>query len=236
MHNPTRIPDLVNRERFIKRVLANGGVSFVSGDDGWACVPFKQDPARDIVLFWSSRLEAARWADVVATNAKIHDVALPSLIADVLPMLAERNCLVGSDWSTSPADPVLSPDDLSVRIWRERGEQFISTVRDSNSVWLLESAAGPAMLPSGREAGKDYLPVWTTREAAAHNITGSWSVKRPIAVSLPVFFERYLPFLEQRGCFIGPEPMPHAGTKELTPAEFSMRAQPNLTLSKLRAV
>lgn len=231
-----RIPELANRERFIKRVLTNGGISFVAGDDGWACVPFKQDPARDVVLFWSSQSEARRWAEVVATNPQVHDVTLDALLSDVLPMLSQRRCLVGTDWSTDPADPIFDADDLTSRIWRERGEQFMMGVRETNTVWLLESASGPASLPSMRQDGKEYLPVWLTRDAAAHNIAGSWAVKRPIAVPLNVFADRYLPFIEQRGWFVGPEPMPGAGTKELSANEFSMRAFPTRTLSRLRAV
>jgi hypothetical protein len=236
MQNPNRIPEPANRERFIKRVLTNGGISFVAGDDGWACVPFKQDPSRDVVLFWSSQAEARRWGEVVATNPVVHDITIDSLLADVLPMLSERRCLVGTDWSTDPTDPILDADDLAARVWRERGEQFMIGVRETKTLWLLESASGPASLPSKRMDGKEYLPVWPSREAAAHNIAGSWAVKRPIAVSLAVFADRYLPFIEQRGWLVGPEPMPGAGTKELTPAEFSVRAFPTMTLSRLRAV
>lgn len=236
MQNPTRIPELVHRERFIKRVLASGTISFVSGDDGWACVPFKQDTSRDIVLFWSSRSEAQRWSDVVATNPTIHEIPLSSLLSDVLPMLTQRRCLVGTDWSTDPADPILDADDLTTRIWRERGEQFMTAVRKNAAVWLLESASGPASLPSDRQPGKEYLPVWASREDASAHIAGSWAVKRAISISLDVFAARYLPFVEQRGWFVGPEPMPGAGTKELTSAEFSMRAFPSQTLSQLRAV
>jgi Protein of unknown function (DUF2750) len=236
MQNPARIPDIVLRERFIKRLLANGCLSFVSGDDGWACVPFRQDPSREIVLFWSSRQEAIRWSDVVATHATVHDVALPALLCDVLPMLAERRCLIGPDWSTDPGDPVIETHDLVDRIWRERTDQFLSARRQDDCVWLLESASGPAFLPSQRQVGKEFLPVWSSRDDAQANAAGSWAVKRPISVSLQVFRERYLPFLEQRGWFVGPEPMPGAGTRELSPAEFSLRVFPALTLSQLRAV
>jgi len=236
MQNPHLIPDLANRERFIKGVLANGGVSFVAGDEGWACVPFKQDATRDVVLFWSSQSEGQRWADVVAVNPSVHHVGLDSLLSDVLPMLTQRRCLVGADWSTDPTDLILDPQDLVARIWRERGEHFMAAVQATNTLWLLESASGPATLPSTREGGADYIPVWTTREAAAHNIAGAWSVKRPVGVPLALFAERYLPFVEQRGWFIGPEPMPAAGTKELTAAEFSLRAFPRMALSRLRAV
>lgn len=236
MQSPNLIPELANRELFIKGLLANGGVSFVSGDDGWACVPFKLDRARDVVLFWSSQVEAQRWAEVVAVNPAVHHVGLDALLSDVLPMLAQRGCLVGAGWSADPTDLILDPQDLVARIWRERGEQFMACVQASNTVWLLESASGPATLPSTREGGAEYIPMWPTREAAAHNIAGAWSVKRPVAVPLGLFAERYLPFVEQRGWFIGPEPMPAAGTKELTAAEFSMRAFPRMTLQRLRAV
>ncbi len=236
MQNPTRIPELAHRERFIKNVLATGSISFVNGDDGWACVPFKQDPSRDIVLFWSSPTEAQRWAEVVATNPTVHNISLASLLTDVLPMLTQRRCLIGTDWSTDPADPVVQSDDLAARIWRERGEQFMTTVRKTAAVWVLESASGPATLPSQRQPGKEYMPVWATREAAAVHIAGGWAVKRAISISLDIFADRYLPFVEQRGWFVGSEPMAGAGTKELTAAEFSTRAFPAKTLSQLRVI
>jgi Protein of unknown function (DUF2750) len=236
MQNPTSIPELVQRERFIKRVLANGTVSFVSGKDGWACVPFRNNPAIEVVLFWSNAAEARRWADVVTSEPSIHEIALPALLIQVLPMLAERRCLIGPDWSTDPADPIIDAHELADRIWRERTELFFANARETNAVWVLESAAGPAFLPSQRQQGKEYLPVWASREDAAAHIAGSWAVKRPIAVSLSVFADRYLPYLDQRGWFAGPEPMPGAGTRELTASEFSLRAFPSQTLAMMRAV
>jgi Protein of unknown function (DUF2750) len=236
MQNAPRITELVQRERFIKRVIGNASLYFVAGDDGWACVPFRHDTARDVVLFWSTRADAARWSDVVADNPQIHQIDLATLLASVLPMLKARGCLIGPDWSTDPADPVLDAADLSERLWREMSDSFLVKARAADSVWLLESASGPAFLPSTRMAGKEFLPVWSSREAATANAAGSWAVKRPISVSLAVFADRYLPFLEQRGWFVASEPIPGCGARELTPAEFTLRAFPAQTLAALRAV
>lgn len=236
MQNPTRIPELVHRERFIKRVLTSGVVSFVAGDKGCASVPFRQDPRRDVVLFWSSRADADRWADVVAADPVVHDLPLGQLLAEVLPMLTQRGCLIGPDWSTDPTDPVIETSDLGERIWRERTEQFLHARRQDGCLWLLESASGPAFIPSTRLVGKDVLPVWSSREQAASHATGPWAVKRPLSVSLGVFRDRYLPYLEQRGWFVGAEPLPEAGAREMTPAEFAMGLFPAQTLARLRAV
>lgn len=236
MQMTARIPELVHRERFVKRVLAGASVAFVAGEDGWACVPFRQDATREVVLFWSSRTEAMRWADVVARAPTIHDVTLSVLLADVLPMLAQRRCLVGPDWSSDPADPVIEPADLAERLWRERTDQFLLRIREADSIWLLESAAGPAFLRSSQGGTKEYLPIWSSREDAQAHIAGSWAVKRPISVSLATFRDRYLPFLEQRGWTVGPEPLPGAGAREFSPAEFAVRAFPAATLALLRAV
>ena len=236
MLNSLPIPQLVSRDRFIKRVLANNGASFVAGDEGWACVPFKRDASREIVLFWSSRGEAERWSEVVAINPQVHDVSLGALLGEVLPMLASRRALVGSDWSTDPSDPVVEAEELALRLWRERSETFMASIRQSQSVWVLESASGPATLPSRRQADRSYIPVWAKREDAVALTIGEWSTKRPIAVSLDVFAQRYIPFLEQRGWFVGPEPLPGAGTQELSPPEFTMAAFPQNALSRLRSV
>jgi len=236
MQKSPRIPDLVHRERFVKRVVAGEGAYIVSGENGWASVPFRLDPTRDVVLVWASRSEAERWADVVAVSPQVFAAPLPVLLSDVLPMLATRRCLVGPDWSSDPSDPVMEPADLLERVWRERTEQFLLKIRSANEVWVLESAAGPAILPSQRDIGHEFVPIWAEREAAEFHIAGSWSVKRPIAVSLAVFRDRYLPYLEQRGSFVGLDPMPGAGARELTASEFSMRVFPVATLAQLRAV
>jgi hypothetical protein len=231
------IPEVVHRERFVRRVSAAGSITFVAGDDGWACVPFRQDTSRDVVLFWSSAVEAHKWADVVATAPSIHEIKLPVLLGEVLPMLRDRRCLIGFDWSSDPTDPILDPADLMERLWRERSENFLTKVREGDAVWVLESAAGPAFLPSKRGGGKEFLPVWASRDEAQFNCVGTWTVKRPISVSLAVFRERYLPFIEQRGWFIGPQPMAGVECREMTTAEFLMRAFPAAeTLSRLRAV
>jgi hypothetical protein len=232
----TRIPEVARRDRFIKSVLSASKVSIVAGDQGWACVPFKQDPARDVVLVWSATSEAERWASIVATNPTVHDISLATLLSDVLPMLANRRCLIGPDWSTDPADPIVDCADLVDRIWRDRNEQFVARIRDQSSIWVLESASGPAYLPSTRADGRQFMPVWASRDDAASNAAGSWAVKRPIAVSLEVFRDRYLPYLDQRGWFVGPEPIPGAGARELAPAELANRLFPVQTLARLRAV
>jgi hypothetical protein len=217
-------------------VLSGARVAIVSGDAGWACVPFKQDPNRDVVLFWSSVSEAERWAPVLATNPSVHEIPLATLLAEVLPMLAERRCLIGPDWSTDPTDPIVDCTDLCERLWRDRNEHFVTRIRETNAIWTLESASGPAFLASTRVNGKEFLPVWATREDAAANAAGSWAVKRPISVSLDVFRDRYMPYLEQRGWFVGPEPMPGAGAREVSPSELANRLFPVQALARLRAV
>ncbi len=231
-----RVPDLMQRERFIRRLNSTGALSFVVGDAGWATVPFRLDPNRGVVLFWSNAREAHKWAEVVAVNPEVHQATLAQLLTEVLPMLTQRNCLVGYDWCTDPTDPVIEPSDLHGRIWRERTDSFLQTVLGTDTIWLLESASGPAMLPSQRSEGREFLPVWATRDAAAFNATGSWASKRPLGVTLAVFRDRYLPFLEQRGCLIGSEPIPGAGAFELSPSEFALGAFPGQALERLRAV
>ncbi len=236
MQVAARIPDLVQRERFIRKIVVTGEVFFVAGDDGWATVPFRGDPTRAVVLFWSSQSEASKWSHVIAANPEIHTVKLGHLLSDVLPMLLANACLVGHDWSTDPADPVIAPTELSERIWRERTDLLVANMRSTDTVWVLESANGPALLPSSRIGGRDCLPVWASREAAVFNAAGSWSNKRPLGIKLSVFRERYLPFVTSRDGTIGPEPMADAGMRELTAAEFARLAWPADALSQLRAV
>ena len=236
MQSPSRIPELVQRERFVRRLTAGRALHFVAGQEGWATVPFRHDASREVVLFWTDRREAETWADVVAATPTVYEVSIGQLLAEVLPMLALRGCLVGHDWSADPSDPVIEPGELAERIWRERTDAHITAIRSTGTVWLLESAGGPAMLPSLRLSGSDCLPVWADRNAAAAAATGSWANKRPLGVSLKVFHDRYLPFLEQRGGLIAPEPLALAGSRELTPSEFATVVFPHEALARLRAV
>lgn len=229
-------PELTNREHFIANVLSNGGVSIVTGDDGWARVPLRQDPSRDVILLWSTPQEAVRWASVVAINPVVQHISLDELMGVTLPELAAHGAVVGADWNSDPTDLIVDASDLAIRLLRERTERFMTSVRSARTLWLLESASGPAMLPSARQEGREYLPVWSTREDAVHHTTGGWAVKRPVSVSLDLFTEAYLPFVERNGGFIGANPMPVSGTKEMTAAEFSMAAFPQRTLALLRAV
>ncbi len=231
-----RVSELAQRERFIRKLISTDTLYFVAGSDGWATVPFRHDRGREVVLFWTCRREAEKWGEVVVENPMVHDVRLGQLLAEVLPMLDANGCLIGHDWSSDPSDPVISPGELSERIWRDRNDHFIASMRATDTLWVLESASGPALIPSARSAEKDCLPVWATREAAATHIAGSWSNKRPLGIPLQTFRDRYLPFVESRGGMIGIEPLPQAGARELTAAEFTRLAFPAMALSQIRAV
>lgn len=232
----SRAADLGHRGRFIRRLTQTGAVFIVTGEHDWATVAFRYDPKWQVLLVWSSRNEAERWADVVAVAPKVCEVRLPQLMTDILPVLEDRRWLVGHDWCSDPTDPVIMPGELIERIWRERTDQFITSIVSAGAVWVLESASGPALLPSGRFAGKDTLPVWASREAAVANCVGSWAAKRPLGIDLANFRERYLPYVTGNEMTVAPAPLAGAGARELTGSEFLNLAYPGFARSQLRAV
>jgi hypothetical protein len=217
--------------RFVARVLAGRGLALVAGREGWARLPYRRDVRREVVMFWSDGREAEAWADVVAVEPRVYRVRLGQLVRDVLPMLHDLGCLVGPDWNSEPDDPVIEPTMLVQHIRRAHQATFLDAVRQDETIWMLQSAAGPALLPSLRRVGRTCLPVWSSREAAIGAATGQLAARRPLGASLAAFRDRYLPYLEQRGCLIGPEPVvatPVADGRvvceavcEVTPTEFA---------------
>lgn len=232
----SRAADLSHRGRFIRRLTQTGAAFIVAGEHGWATVGFRYDPKLQVLLVWSNRNEAERWADVIAVAPKVCEVGLPQLMTDILPVLEDRRCLVGHDWCSDPADPVIMPGELIERIWRERTDQFITAIASAGAVWVLESASGPALWPSGRFVGKYMLPLWASREAAAANCAGTWSSKRPLGIDLVNFRERYLPYVTGNEMTVAPAPLAGAGARELTGSEFLNLAYPGVARSQLRAV
>jgi hypothetical protein len=207
-------------DRALRRLLDGAGLSFVAGTEGWASVPYALDRSRDVVLFWTSNRQATYWADAVAAEPQVYDVGLGRLLHEILPMLADHGCLVGLDWSDDPADPVMEPTVLADRIWQRRNLTFLDAVIETNTIWMLHDAAGPAIVRSQRWEDRHSLPVWSSREAAQAAATTGFAGKTPLGVTLAAFDERYMPYLEKRGFALAPSPIDGAAVTEMSPGEF----------------
>ncbi len=86
LHRP-RIPELAQRDRFIRRAVSEGRV-LTFADEETASVPSQKVKGRTVQLFWSSRIEATRWAEALAGNNELQDIGLVTFAAEILPGIA----------------------------------------------------------------------------------------------------------------------------------------------------
>jgi len=217
------IPEIAQRDRFIKRVVANGHVYAVAGEDGLARVDSRHLKGRQATLVWSTEAEAERWATALVTNPRIKTIPLGAFLAEVLPALAGLNRLVGPDWGAEPVESELQPQNLAERIRLEAVEAFVARVKLRRTVWILEDSSGPALLVSSARADQLFLPCWSSRRQAESRIEGPWQDMLAVEIPLDNFLTLTLPWLEQRGWLIAPDHMEGSGALELGPASLRDR-------------
>jgi hypothetical protein len=221
-----RIPELSQRDRFVKRVAAQRMVYVVAGAEGLGRVPSQRHRGREVTLFWTNRKAAERWADVVAAAPRIKEIALDALIGEVLPALHRMHRLAGPDWGAEPVEPELDAAELAERLKREVVEGFAERVRATRKVYLLEDGAGPAMVVSAVRSDTLVLPCWSERESAESRIEGPWADMLAVEIPLASFNERTLGWLDGRGFLVGPDHLVGPGTTELVPADLRRKLGP----------
>ena len=218
-----RIPEIAQRDRFVRQAIAHRTVFAVAGEDGLARVPSKQRRGRDVTLLWSARAEAEHWAPVVAEDPRVEELPLSALLDDVLPALGGLNRLVGPDWCADPAEAEVDPADLAERLRVQALEAFVTRARLSGAIWLLEDASGPALLVSAACSGRFMLPCWSERVLAASRREGPWADMAVSSVALQSFLGATLPWLAERGWSVAPEHSEGPGALELAPDEMAGR-------------
>ncbi|MGD9671209.1 MAG: DUF2750 domain-containing protein [Hyphomicrobiaceae bacterium] len=227
MHGAMRIPELSQRDRFVRRAVAQKGVWAVAGEEGLARVASPDNPGREVTLLWTAESEAHRWADVLVTNPRVKMIPLNELIADVLPKLAELNRLAGLDWSADPIECEVDPNDLIARIRQEGVESFLQRTRLNNSVWMLEDMNGPALLVAHHHASRLMLPCWASRAEAEVRLEGPWSGMLAVEIPLHNFVHATLPWLVDQDWLVAPGYVPGSDTMELSPLDLVRRIEPD---------
>ncbi len=226
MQPALRIPEIAQRDRFVKRAVSQKHVFAVAGEDGLARVASPHDPNREVTLLWTTEAEAARWADVLAANPRVKQIGISGLIADVLPKLYTLERSVGVDWSAEPVEPEVEPMDLVQRMRQEGIDAFVQRSRLRRAVWMLEDINGPALLVSQKSQNQLVLPCWATRPEAEARIQGPWRDAVAVEVPLPNFVKLTLPWLEEQGWLVAAGHAEGAGTIELQPADLGRRFVP----------
>lgn len=219
-----RIPELAQRDRFVRRAVKDQSV-FTLADEERACVPSQQRPGRTVQLFWSSAKEARRWAEALTGDSKLQDLTLQVFAAEIVPGLISGKGLVGTDWVSDPIEAEVEPADLLLRLRAEALPGFLNELRESAQVFLVASpsGSGPLVVPLARR-GVEYTGV----HIYAQRSEAEWAMKKAgakkvMADPLADFISSTLPWALGKGHVILAEPIRAAGPVELKPDELAGR-------------
>jgi hypothetical protein len=222
MLSAPRIPELAQRDRFVRRAAAEGRVLTLADEEN-ASVPSQKVPGRTVQLFWSSPIEAGRWAEALAGNRELQEITLEVFATDILPGIATAKGFVGTDWVSDPIEAEIDPRDLLIRLKTEAMPVYANAIREKGEVYLVGNAEGPMLTPGTQKPrSADKLHVFSNRaDADAHlkKIAG----KRVIGDPLPNFIGTTLAWAATGAYPIMIEPIRGAGFIEIKAADLSAR-------------
>lgn len=226
MHGAMRIPELSQRDRFVRRAVAQREAWAVVGEDGLAHVDSPNSPGSQVTLLWSNEVEARRWSDVLAENPRVEMIALNDLLGNVLPNLGELKQFVGLDWSADPIECEVEPADLIARMRQETIEAFTQRIRQTNAVWMLEDADGPALLVAQDDDNHLMLPCWALQSEAEARIEGPWADMQAVEIPPHNFVRATLPWLVDQNWLVAPGYLPGGDMMQLSPLDLVRRIEP----------
>lgn len=222
MLNAPRIPELAQRDRFVRRAVSEGRVLTLADEEN-ASVPSQKVAGRTVQLFWSSPIEAGRWAEALTGNRGLQDISLEVFATDLLPGIATAKGFVGTDWVSDPIEAEIDPRDLLIRLKTEAIATYAAAVREKGEIYLVGTAEGPLLTPGTQKPrSADRLHVFQTRaDAEAHmkKING----KRVIADPVANFTAATLPWLAGLGLPLMIEPIRGAGFIEVKIPDLTSR-------------
>lgn len=220
-----RIPELAQRDRFVKRAVKEGRV-FTLADEQSACVPSQRTIARTVQLFWSCPKEAKRWAKALTGEDALQEIPLIEFAADILPGLKSGKGLAGTDWVSDPIEPEVEPADLLLRLKMEAVSAFLTLAAERGEVFTAEGEDGPQLLPLVRRGiERQALYIFPVRGEAERLMKRVTPGKRIIADPIADFLSSTLPWLAERGHLVVLEPIPGAGAVELEAADVAARLE-----------
>lgn len=218
LHRP-RIPELAQRDRFIRRAVSEGRV-LTFADEETASVPSQKVKDRTVQLFWSSRIEATRWAEALAGNNELQDIGLVTFAAEILPGIAKGKGFAGTDWVSDPIEAEVDPVDLLIRLKTEAVPYYASAATGRGEVFLVADEAGPILTPAGPWAPSgDLLHVFAARPEAERHLKQAGG-KRVVAASVADLLGVTLPWAATRAHAVAIEPIAGAGFLEVKIGEF----------------
>ena len=156
-------------------------------DEENASVPSQKVPGRTVQLFWSSPIEAGRWAEALAGNSELQEISLEVFATDILPGIATAKGFVGTDWVSDPIEAEIDPRDLLIRLKTEAIPVYAAAAREKGEVYLVGTEEGPMLTPGTQKPRTaDKLHVFAARpDAEAHmkKIGGKRVIADPVQTS-----------------------------------------------------
>jgi hypothetical protein len=228
MLNAPRIPELAQRDRFVRRAVGEGRVLTLA-DEEIASVPSQKVAGRTVQLFWSSPIEAGRWAEALAGNRELQEITIETFATDILPGIATARGFVGTDWVSDPIEAEIDPRDLIIRLKAEALPIYAAAAREKGVVYLVGHDEGPMLTPGTQKPrSADRLLVFATRsDAEAH--MKKLSAKRIIADPVTDFVASTLPWAAGQGYLVMIEPIRGAGFIEVKIADLASRLAGEVT-------
>jgi hypothetical protein len=218
LHRP-RIPELAQRDRFVRRAVNEGRV-LTFADEETASVASQKVRGRTVQLFWSSTIEATRWAEALAGNNELQEIALATFASDLLPGIAKAKGLVGTDWVSDPIEAEIDPVDLQIRLKTEAMALYLKAMCKSGEIYFVSDDAGPRLTPAGPWSGPDnLLYVFAARSDAERHMQQTGG-QRVIADPIIDFIGGTLAWAATRARAIAIEPIAGAGLLEIKVADF----------------
>jgi hypothetical protein len=221
LHLP-RIPELAQRERFIRRVVTEGAVITLADEEN-ASVPSQKYPGRTVQLFWSSPVEAKRWANALSGDGKLQTLTLETFAADILPGMAAAKGLVGADWVADPIEAEIDPADLLLRLKTECLPEFYDRLKAASELYMLARDGQPVIEVARRgRVETNGFAIFTSRveaEAEAKRESGL----HVAADAYGDFVSSTLPWAAERGLHISVQPLFGAGSIDVAAPDLLKR-------------
>jgi Protein of unknown function (DUF2750) len=222
MHAAPRIPELGQRDRFVRRAVKEGRVLTLA-DEEMASVKSQKFPERTVQLFWSSPIEAKRWAEALTGNADLQDISIATFAADILPGLRAAKGLAGTDWVADPIEAEVDPADLQLRLKAESLPGYLRAISGRGEVYLVAGEDGPLLQAITRRGQEQFLLHVFAARADAERYMNKAGARKIIADPVADFAASTLPWAAERGHLVVTEPIPGAGPYETSAADLKAK-------------
>lgn len=110
----------------------------------------------------------------------------------------------------------------------DRYDYFLSVVGEEKEIWILANNDQQFLKIYAEDDGFEYLPVWPTEEFATNYCEDSQDLS-PKSISLPEFFEKWVPGLMKDALEIGVLPGLDSDVWVTPPSELQKDLQEELS-------